>query len=452
MNRNSIKNTAFAILTVAGCALGQQADVNPLQDIFSFGGDVRVRFDTIDNFMTAGQTGPYETYSRFRTRVWGLAQINDELSTCLKLGNESRNFGNAPTKTRKNKFPDELFVDNLYVEWKNDTYGIKAGRQDIMKEPYSILCDGTLGDGSRSFYFDAVTLTKRFGDKSALDLIGAWNHQRDDYSVGHVWQATNYAERDDEGRAYTKKDDGALIAYATVREFPSVPFDVYWIFKDETEYYAVTGDFPGRNFHTVGARLTPRLLDWLTYEMEAAYQVGELDALDTMKARDISAGLFYSGLIAKAQNTLWKPSLKVAFLYLSGENDNHASTADGNTDTCWNQVYADTSWFSDVPDPMYGGYKWGNLLCPYAVVGVVPGKGHLLSLEGGPLYVADKNGADDDRYRGFFGKCRYGFPLSPVAGVSLSGSVIGSVMSYDDYFGLDESTATAIRCELNARF
>lgn len=85
----------------------------------------------------------------------------------LKLGNEFRNYRNS-SNDDKQKFPDELFLDNLYLEWAGDVYGARIGRQEVKLGSGRLFADGTPGDGSRSSFFDGGRLSRLEGRPSGF--------------------------------------------------------------------------------------------------------------------------------------------------------------------------------------------------------------------------------------------------------------------------------------------
>lgn len=152
-------------LCLGGCALvfAFSACAQEISDeiSFDFGGDIRARYEFNDNFPDKGKStagSGYSDHLRFRTRIWARMEAGENLSIYLRLGNEFRNFRNTSNNS-KQKFPDELFVDNLFVEWEDDAFGLKVGRQEIRKGAGRIITNGTPGDGMRSCFFDAVALT-----------------------------------------------------------------------------------------------------------------------------------------------------------------------------------------------------------------------------------------------------------------------------------------------------
>jgi len=228
--------------------------------------------------------------------------------------------------------------------------------------------------------------------------------------------------------------------------------------KQEDRFYDKTVRYPGRNFHTVGARLLPKISDTLSAEIEAALQIGRTDGQPGMKDRDILAWMGYAGLTYANKETRGKPKATAAVLYLSGDRDSYYKTTDGSTDSGWNPVFNRTTWFSEICSGMYDQYRWSNLIYPHVAVSVEPVSKHKVNLQFGPMFADEKDNGATDAYRGFYAQARYDFPLlSQVFGKrgGLSGAVVGEMFRYGDYYAHEaggEDTATWLRVELNGTF
>ena len=196
----------------------------------------------------------------------------------------------------------------------------------------------------------------------------------------------------------------------------------------------------------------PKLTDWLSAEVEAAYQFGEVDSLGEFESRDIRAGMVYAGLTGKAKDFSGSPSLTLAVLYLSGDEDSYYKTKDGSTDSGWNPVFNRDAWFSNIGGDMYDECRWSNLIYPHAEIRVKPADGHSVTLQAGPMYAAEKDNDAVDSYKGFFASAKYGFPLPTIAGIKMNGAVAGEIFDYGDYYEAAEDAATWLRFEVKAKF
>ena len=197
---------------------------------FDAGADLRVRQEFYDNVMGLPggglqSTSPYGKYvnrMRFRPRVWGEVRFGDKLRVYSRLADEFR--WNVQPNTRSSAFPDELFLDNLFVEGKGLFDGLldfTVGRQDILNL-YGlgrVFQDGTPGDGSRSLFSDMARFTLNFEDDSKFDFFALYDH--DDNHLR--WGSGRSDHRSLTGLgasdAESERDDIAAIATPQCAEF-----------------------------------------------------------------------------------------------------------------------------------------------------------------------------------------------------------------------------------------
>jgi hypothetical protein len=119
----------------------------------------RFRFEAWDNAVNLDDAANDAfAYTRNRTTLglsWNAAK---NLEVLGKVTNEFRVY--LAPKDRAFTW-HELFVDNLYVKWTipgRVPFTVTAGRQDLNFGEGFVIADGTPGDGSRSYYFNALRL------------------------------------------------------------------------------------------------------------------------------------------------------------------------------------------------------------------------------------------------------------------------------------------------------
>ena len=116
---------AVALTAAAVAAISAFADVS-----FDAGADMRIRQEIFDNATclpgdgVAGnhgllsapgvKDGKYTNRLRFRPRVWGEVSFGEKLRIYSRLTDEFR--WNVQPNTRSSVFPDEVFLDNLFIE------------------------------------------------------------------------------------------------------------------------------------------------------------------------------------------------------------------------------------------------------------------------------------------------------------------------------------------------
>jgi len=431
---------------------------------FDGGADVRFRYEYKDNFMKSYSTTvnpEYEDYCRVRTRMWGQASYGEDFDLYLRLANEFRAYHNpSASDVHKNRFPDELFIDNLYFDIKNigDRVSLRIGRQDIKEGAGRVVSDGTPGDGSRSAYFNAVKATVKYGEKSDVDLIGMYDPYRDDATLGNPYNDYDLTKIKS-GHPYSKMDESGAMAYTHFNEIQNFPMEFYWIWKNEERFYDSSGNrYPGRDFHTLGTRQMPQLTEKLSAEFEGAVQLGQVDSESGYESRDIFAWMGYGGLTYSEKDVFAKPKLTGALLYLSGDKESYYKTTDGGTDNGWNPVFNRTDSMSQITANMYDQFRWSNLIYPHLQASVEPYKKNIVSLQTGPMFAAVEDCGADSNYRGYFTQLRYDFPIvSKVFGKrgDLYGAVVGETFWYGDYYdadAVDANEAYWLRFELNAKF
>ena len=455
-----------SVLSVATAQAERVEEKKPTGVGFDAGLDFRFRYEFKDDWMEKGKrtvNPDYEDYYRMRTRVWGKATFGDDLAAYLRLGNEFRGYHN--TSSSKNKFPDELYIDNFYFDINaiGDRVDLRIGRQDIKEGAGRLISDGTPGDGSRSAFFDAILMKVKLMEKSDIDLMATWNRHRDNWTLGNPSDDYDLTKIKS-GAPYSRMDEKGLMAYFHYNEITDFPMEFYWIWKQEDRFYDKKDRYPGRNFHTLGARLTPKFNDKLSAEIEAAVQLGrtdsqsEMEGRDYMKDRDIAAWMAYVGVTYSEKEVFGKPKVTGAVLYLSGDKDSYYATADGGTDNSWNPVFNRTTWFSEICSGMYDQYRWSNLIYPHIEAEVEPCSKHKVKFQCGPMFAAEKDYGATDNYRGFYSQLRYDFPLlTKVFGKrgDLTGAVVGEALLYGDYYmhkEVDADAATWLRFELNGKF
>ncbi len=397
------------------------------------GADIRMRYDVYDNLPNGGKANKggaiapaFADYYRQRTRAWGSAYFGD-YGVYLRLGNEFREYDNYAPSHNYKRFPDQLFVDNLYFDFKKLLYGrvdVRIGRQDMKYGAGRVVADGTPSDGSRSEYFDAIKVTVRVTEKTSGDFFAIYTKPVDNFlTIGNA-DGQNYNTTSYDGDVGHGKDDNltewGVGTYWTIKEITECPLDLYAIYKQESDWYSggsAAKTIPGRQYMTIGTRLNPQFTDNFSGELEAAYQFGQTDDNNAnakhIKSQAINAYMLYGGLTYKTLETFMKPYLTAGVLYLSGDDQSSAyNKADaGNSVTGWNPVYGRSTFIGELPVKMYGSsYRWSNLIYPHIEPGFAPFKGHKFKIQTGPMfadkqdYLADSN---ENLYRGWYTQAKY---------------------------------------------
>jgi len=401
---------------------------------------------------TDTQKGTFYNYYRLRTRPWMRVRFDDRHELYGRLANEFRVYNN---NKQTYPFPHELFIDNLYLDWRGvwrDRLDLRIGRQDMRYGAGRVIRDGTPGDISRSYYFDAVKAGVRVTEKSTLDLVGIWQRPKDNWTLGHEDVDLTRYQVSEEGNDLTER---GLMAYYTSKEHSEFPYELYYVYKDESRWLSSNGQrLPERRYHTVGARVTPRLDEHWTAEGEVAGQVGTIGDSGASGERDILAWMGFGGLTYTATERRWKPYVTTALLVLSGDDDRFDDPNAQGMDTGWNAVFGRGVWTSDVMSAAYAGYRLSNLIYPHVELGVNLTDGYAFNIQGGPQYAYESDNSNGDMFRGFLSVLRCQFPLlraSKERRGAVRGAIKAEVLDAGDYYG-DPEVAYYLRFEIHAQY
>ena len=172
----------------------------------------------------------------------------------------------APTARRTrcragSRWPDVLFIDNLYVAWNGafDVLDFKLGRQDMSFGAQRIVSDGTGGDGSRSAYFDGLRVTWHADEKRTLDMFGIYQ-TFDDWLPTLGKEHANGEKPHDYDMTGYGQDEYGLGLYWQDRANEDFGYDAYYVAKGERRPSHAKHRKEGSHAdsHTFGVRLLPR--------------------------------------------------------------------------------------------------------------------------------------------------------------------------------------------------
>lgn len=221
----------------------------------------RFRFEAWDNTVSFDDAAAdASAYTRNRTTLGLSWRPLKNLEVLGKLTNEFRVYL-AP---KSNAFSwNEVFFDNLCVKWTAAGRGpvtVTAGRQDINLGEGFVVADGTPGDGSRSYYFNALRLDAGLAKGHALTAFAHATEATDRYLpvINPV------------PRALAEQPERALALYYA-GTFGKTRLDAYAVLKT-TE---ATAAWPvAARTDTFGARAVAPLAKGLVLTAEGAYQGG----------------------------------------------------------------------------------------------------------------------------------------------------------------------------------
>ncbi len=265
MNRNSLTFALAAALLAAAASAPQAA----AQDKPAAGPAPRLKLIFVERFRIEAWDNAVSlddaaadamAYTRNRTTLGLDWKPLANLEVLGKVTNEFRVY--LAPKDRPFGW-HELFLDNVFVKWTipgRVPFTVTAGRQDINLGEGFVVADGTPGDGSRSYYFNALRVDAGLAEGHTLTAFAHATRATDRYlPVVHP-----------KPQALAEQPEAALALYYT-GAFGKARLDAYAVRKttEATEAWPV----PTRT-ETFGARLVAPLAKPLAFTAEAAWQGG----------------------------------------------------------------------------------------------------------------------------------------------------------------------------------
>lgn len=327
------------------------------------GATVRLRYEVADNFLFLGTNRHFwddTAHIRLRLQVWDKIKFNDNLSFYLRGATEPRYYAAATHRVSldednnlKRLDQDELFVDNIYVDIKkifNLPLNLRIGRQDFLgKDMYGegfIIFDGTPGDGSRSFYFNAAKLQWNISEKDSIDFVYVSNPVTDTYlPVIHPsiydFHISDFQLYIDHKKRLTASDEKGFWIYGRIKPSENIILEPYYVYKHEDGwsralFYPPWDRTPDLNFHTIGIRAVFKWGEW-SLKGEIAKQLGEYS-----NGKDLSALGGYIFLAKSFSNVSLSPKVEIGCVYLSG--DDPATQKDEG----WNPVFSKAGLWNEL--------------------------------------------------------------------------------------------------------
>ncbi len=482
----TFRAAAAAALFGAGACAGATNDVPvkataPAALAFNAGADLRVRQEITRNVPgLPGGSGAVlpraarktQNRIRYRPRVW--TQLDAGPFTLYgRLVDEMREYPVKNGVKRKNRsytFPDEVVLDNLYLEGRGLFDGFldfRFGRQDLFLDGRSavgldrIMLDGTPADGSRSSFADMLRVTLHPSDTSSLDVFALYDNSRNDIRWG------NHLSR---GRALTAlhpsdspdmDEWGGGIVWNDVLFDGGLPYQLYVVHKHAEAYTAPSGArIPDKQVTTVGAHVMPAVNENLSFDLDVAQQFGtrsngaQAGGAMAYAALDVHRAASASGI---------HPYARLSAYYLSG--DRH-STGEKNGDTAWDPMWSRAPQDSELVQngTLYALGYWSNMLYTKLTLGTKFGAHHGLCAYSGPMWAAAQDhlghadGSGDSMFKGVLSVIRYDFPilLAPknargTERFEIFGHLLAEMFNPGDYYDTSRPSYF-LRWEINIRF
>lgn len=318
-----IKKVYSKVLFLFFCAI-LCADVVSAAVTFDYGGAFRLRQESWDYIADQGTLGLADRdFFRLRTTLWGKANLNQNMGFHLGLTNEAKYYlsdyrpfqTNDNTSDRTRLDEGELVIDNLYFDYRKIAglpIDIRFGRQNFLGAFGSmfLIADGTPGDGSRTYYFNAARATWRINKNNSVDMVYISDPETDEYLP------SLYPNRSDSLSSYVNNknllnasDEQAAVVYVKSKINDYLSVEPYYIFKEEDAFSKT----PKLHLNALGARAVVTFGEW-KMRVEFTHEFGEYS-----NDRDRNANGGYIFLGRKHEKLLLKPEWELGYVYLSGD-------------------------------------------------------------------------------------------------------------------------------------
>jgi hypothetical protein len=335
---------------------------------FTAGADIRLRQEIWPNTVFLGSLKANGTsyqydrnFFRLRLSVWGKAELGEHFDAFARITTEPRYYlgpyhptmtGPGTSTVRQYTDQDEVIVDNLYVSGKKLFDGLvdmRLGRQDFLapEDIYGegfLLIDGTPGDGSRTFYFNAAKARLNITKQNSIDFLYINDPETDRFMPSLHPEVTGNSLYSGGKRLLNSSSEQAAVIYSRNKIGKMFTFDPYYIYKIEDGF----GINPRLNLNTFGGRVTFNSEGWRA-KAELAYQFGEYDSSSAYPQGIDRTGLGGYGFVGyKFNNTPGKPEFDLGAVYYSGDDPNDPSNKRKAFDPLfsrspyWNELYVYT--------------------------------------------------------------------------------------------------------------
>jgi hypothetical protein len=455
--------SCFIFLGVFSYLYSQTPVISPVPAALSFGGDLRLRNEYVNNGVTLNDSAALheQDYFRTRLRLWANEQLAPSTNVFLRLAAEPRNWvKDAYVKTHTGTGSEWRFaiIDALYAKWtgkiEDNPISLTVGRQDIQIGDTGncwLIMEGTPSDGSWTWFFDAARMNFDYKSaKTKIDLIVLNQRASVDARLPIIGS--------DAGYLLTDQNENGFIAYVSNYAIPTLQVDGYFIYKRNR---AISSTGIDSDTYTLGSKIGGKFSSGWSYALEGATQWGtKADPLVRYpvkhpESRDISA---YGGVarLNYAFNDAHKNLLGFAAEFLSGDKPG-TGDKDEMFDTLWgryprySEVYgfsysAETGRNSMISNLVRFGTEWS----------FVPVKGITIGAKY-QLLMSDQAVSTRVSTASLFsalGRKRgdlYQLKITRQFSKDLSGYLLGEFIEQGSYYARRD-LLTFIRCELAYTF
>jgi hypothetical protein len=258
---------------------------------FSWGADLRLRNEHMNNGLTLSDAGAghLQNYFRFRERIWSSFMPVTNLTINGRVAAEERYWtrpSNASQYGVRKGFEERYgIIDNAYVKYGNVggvPLTLSAGRQDMAfgdPDDWWLVLDGTPGDGSWTFFFDSLRATYDAKEiKTKMDVVYIYQNADPDQWMPTLGRSTDNYANGLAPRPYylTEQIERGVIVYFSNKSIKNAQVDAYFIYKGDAKINTpvIGGLGDNADIYTVGSKITGTPATNWAYSVEGAYQFG----------------------------------------------------------------------------------------------------------------------------------------------------------------------------------
>ncbi len=380
------------------------------------GASIRLRQEIWDNVVDLGTTPtaqPDRNFFRLRIQLWDNIKFNENFGSYIRITTEPRYYTGPyrlilDNETNKKRFDqDEVLIDNLYFDVKKPfdlPVNLRIGRQDFLgKDIYGegfLIVDGTPGDGSRTYYFNAIKATVSIADGHSVDIAYVSDPKTDIYlPIIHP----SYYDKSSGGvyihhkRRLTGSNEQGFWIYGRHRITDKFNIEPYYIYKKEEAYDVIKESY----VNTFGIRAVFKM-DSFSLRGEIATQDGKYK-----HGQDRSGIGGYSFAEYLIKNCPVTPALEVGYIYLSGDKRGTSNKDEGFNPVFsrapqWNELLI----YTFIPETAGKGGPipgyWTNLKALIANLKVKPLKDMTIKLSYQHLWADKKSNITSGTYKNMF--------------------------------------------------
>ncbi len=385
-------------------------------------------------------------FLRHRTRLWVDVDLWDDVKAYVRLAAE-------PTWGKPDKPDDRVNIDNLIVidnsyiqlsELFDTPISLRLGRQDLAYGEGFLVKEGTPADESRTFYFDAIRITIDLGENTTADIFAA--------KISENW-------KQDVSSGVSRDDEDLYGVYLTNRSLEDHHIELYGLHREqEVTWWYLDFFKPTQNTTAIGARLSGKLIESLSYGAEYTQQFGKYNEDGTAPAwveedADRDAWGWY-GHASYQPDLAWKPLIKLGCYMTSGDDQGTSGTYEQ-----WDSFYSEWPKYSELyfytnsdlfsyPNINTEEGTWGNMLIFKGKVSLEPVEDLTITSRTCIFRANEENGPGDGKNRGINPQLLIEYKLTDNVFTHL----LGEYFLPGDYYAEESDNAYFIRSQLYARF